>query len=570
MARRPGADSEGTRGLAEQGVSAACDDVCAARIWPELINGVLGILAAAREPLVRSQLISFLRVAGAAQIGLIGIDRVIAAVEKVLWAAEDFFTPQDPALGADAPYRFFNTSFREFLFGKLGDDERRDCHRLIAGGCGGWRDVDDAARDYTLKHRVAHWQEARAWSRIAEAFLDLDFVVRRIRRFGFAPVYEGARMLARLEDVPDPWRGNLSDWERFLRWRINRLQRDPEVYGQEMVNEFAPVASAPWRTLIDQAALSRAGFARPVLSKKFGPPALPADCHDDRVTSVAFSGDGRWVASGSGDGAVKVWEAASGRLVADCTGHQSWVATVAFSCDGRLVASGSDDRTVKVWEAASGRLVAHCPGHQGGVRSVSFSGDGRCHASGSADRTVKVWETASGRLVADWTGHQSWVASVSFSGDGRWVASGSFDGSVRVWEAASGRPVANCPGHQGCVWSVSFSGDGRWVASGSFDGTVKVWEAATGRLVANCPGHQGGVRSVAFSGDGRWIASGSDDRTVKLWEISNGGSRAEGRCVSTLLFGAYPAAVAFVASSGRVPALQVCDGRGQAYRYEIT
>ncbi|MDA2913796.1 serine/threonine protein kinase [Acidobacteriia bacterium AH_259_A11_L15] len=253
--------------------------------------------------------------------------------------------------------------------------------------------------------------------------------------------------------------------------------------------------------------------------------------HSYRVWAVAFSPDGRWLASASLDNTVKLWEVASGQEVYTLTGHTESVLAVAFSPDGRWLASGSNDDTVKLWEVATGREVRTLRGHTGGVRQVAFSPDGRWLASASGDNTVKLWEVASGREVRTLRGHTQSVNAVAFSPDGRWLASGAGgpvpvgeqgDRTIKLWEVATGREVRTLTGHTWTVHAVAFSPDGRWLASGSYDHTVRLWEVATGREVRTLRGHAAQISAVAFSPDGRWLASGSWDKTVKLWEVATG------------------------------------------------
>ncbi|KAI9855929.1 MAG: hypothetical protein M1813_009363 [Trichoglossum hirsutum] len=242
--------------------------------------------------------------------------------------------------------------------------------------------------------------------------------------------------------------------------------------------------------------------------------------HSNWVNSVAFSPDGRLVASGSSDLTVKLWDASTGAVLETLEGHLDEVVSVAFSLDSRLVVSGSDDHTVKLWDASTGAVLETLKGHSGYVRSVAFSPDGRLVASGSYDSTVKLWDASTGVVLETLEGHSGQVMSVAFSPDGRLVASGSYDLTVRLWDAATGAVLETLEGHSDRVRSVAFSPDGRLVASGSYDRTVRLWDAATGAVLETLEGHSDRVRSVAFSPDGRLVASGSSDRTIKLWDVA--------------------------------------------------
>jgi tricorn protease-like protein len=241
--------------------------------------------------------------------------------------------------------------------------------------------------------------------------------------------------------------------------------------------------------------------------------------HNSGVLSVAFSPDGRLLASASGDHTVKLWDVETGQEVRTLREHTDVVRSVAFSPDGRLLASGSDDHTVKFWNVATGQEVRTLRGHTDEVRSVAFSPDGRLLASASSDQTVKLWDVETGQAVRTLRGHTDWVWSVAFSPDGRLLASASSDQTVKLWDVETGQEMRTLRGHTDWVWSVAFSPDGRLLASASSDYMVKLWDVATGQEVRTLSGHNGPVLSVAFSPDGRLLASGSWDGTVRIWGI---------------------------------------------------
>jgi WD40 repeat protein/uncharacterized caspase-like protein len=247
--------------------------------------------------------------------------------------------------------------------------------------------------------------------------------------------------------------------------------------------------------------------------------------HTDRVSSVAFSPDGKILASGSGDRTIKLWEVASGRELRSLEGRIFGAYSVAFSPDGKMLASETDDETIKLWEVASGRELRSLVGHSADIYLVAFSPDGKLLASGSKDRTIKLWEVASGRVLRSLVGHTLDVRSVAFSPDGKLLASGSSDDTIKLWEVESGRVLRSLGKHTTGVVSVAFSPDGKMLASGNGNyphSTIKLWEVESGRELRSLVGHTNAVASVAFSPDGKVLASGSYDGTIKLWEVESG------------------------------------------------
>jgi WD40 repeat protein/tRNA A-37 threonylcarbamoyl transferase component Bud32 len=248
--------------------------------------------------------------------------------------------------------------------------------------------------------------------------------------------------------------------------------------------------------------------------------------HAGRVNSVAFSPDGRRLASASSDGTVKVWHVPGGKLGVTFARHGDSVHGVAFSPDGKRLASAGHDRTVRLWDSDTGGELHVLRGHSNVVEAVAFNRAGDRLASAGFDKTVKIWDAVTGREIATLRGHILFIQGIAFNSAGDRLASASADGTVRIWDLGTEKPVFTLAGGGGPVASVAFSPDGTRLASaaGYFTrpGEVRIWDATTGKLVQVLRGHASMALALAYSPDGTRLATAGSDRTVRLWDPRKG------------------------------------------------
>lgn len=268
------------------------------------------------------------------------------------------------------------------------------------------------------------------------------------------------------------------------------------------------------------------------------------------VDALALSQDNTLFVTGSRDGYARLWDRATGQILATFDHKKHPVLAAAISPDGKILATGSGDPDgfIKLWD-----LETHLPisrkfenpsqqepfdrGHTEGVLSISFSKDGQRLLTSSYDKTARLWDVASGRQLRRFWGHNWWVWDANFSSDERRIVTASQDGTAVIWSVETGEKGAPFTGHQGPIYSAHFSPDpeSTHVVTSGYDRRILLWKPedivpfnfekiVSGQKVEPTPyiafeGHQESVQSAEFSQDGSMIISASHDNTVKLWDV---------------------------------------------------
>nr|XP_006010313.1 PREDICTED: notchless protein homolog 1 [Latimeria chalumnae] len=319
--------------------------------------------------------------------------------------------------------------------------------------------------------------------------------------------------------------------------------------------------------------LSTRNWTEPAVVFVRGPTESPLMCifsllgHRHWVLSIAWSPNGKRLASGCKNSQIFLWDPSTGQQVGRVlTGHSKWITWLCWeplhlNPECRYLASSSKDCSIRIWDTLMGQCDKILTGHTQSVTCVKWGGDGLLYSS-SQDRTIKVWRAQDGVLCHTLQGHAHWVNTMALSTDytlrtgafepaeasvnpqdvtgsleelkekalqrynqvrgqgAERLVSGSDDFTLFLWSPAEDKkPLARMTGHQALINEVLFSPDTRIIASASFDKSVKLWDGKTGKYLASLRGHVSAVYQIAWSADSRLLVSGSSDSTLKVWDV---------------------------------------------------
>jgi WD40 repeat protein len=334
------------------------------------------------------------------------------------------------------------------------------------------------------------------------------------------------------------------------------------------------------------------------------------------VRSLALSPDGTTLASGlrGTSNQIILWNVADGKTIRNLDGHTGSVGTngLAFSPDGKRLASASYDNTARVWDWQQGKSLFTLEGHQNDVYAVAFSPNGKILATASHDQQIILWDAETGHLLRSLQGHKNIVFGLAFNQDGNQLLSASRDNTLRLWNVASGITLHVYQGHQAGLWSVAIQ-DGK-IYTAADDGTIRRWSLTTpeqwfwqldgspqstalspdGKLLAvgmkegnlliyrltngeqlsiQKDAHANGITRIAFNGDGSLLATAGLDDKAKLWQVQTDGKQLtllhtlEGHTDAVLAVAFSPDGrqLATASYDGKIGLFEVATGKGRLF-----
>ncbi len=268
------------------------------------------------------------------------------------------------------------------------------------------------------------------------------------------------------------------------------------------------VATAPW---------GRPSLKPTILDARTG--RICFTLEKSGASAIEFRPDGSQLITAGSDGAARIWDALSGRILRTLPPHTRFLTAASFSPDGSRVVTASADGRAKLWDLQSGEMLWELGTPAVRIHSVQFHPDGSRVVTADGSGAVILWDRATGAPLRTFSAHKQGALAAVFRQDGLRIVTGGHDNLAKVWDAATGEMLLSLVGHTGAVRCVAFSPDGTRIVTAGGDGSVKLWDAASGTEVLTLKGHADAINTAHFSPEGERIVTASDDGTVRIWDV---------------------------------------------------
>jgi WD40 repeat protein len=238
---------------------------------------------------------------------------------------------------------------------------------------------------------------------------------------------------------------------------------------------------------------------------------------------LAFSPDGKVLASGGYDNRVRLWDPDTGKEVRTLEGHKSYVNGIAFSADGKWLASGSQDNDLRLWEVDTGKERRRFLGHNAPIERLALSPNGKVLASSCLAGTLRLWDTHRGKEIHSLPIDKgSRVSAMKFTPDSKHFAfNNRSDKGIQLVDVAEGKVIRTFQGHKGSVNELTFTADGSTLISGGADHSIRVWDVASGKEQRRYGDEKEEVRCLALAPDGKTLAYGTHPGgLVHIWDLA--------------------------------------------------
>lgn len=302
--------------------------------------------------------------------------------------------------------------------------------------------------------------------------------------------------------------------------------------------------------------------------------------HDSMIRALAFSSNGKYLASASNDGTIRIWNYKSGECIQQINGDGSFIMCLAFSPTEDQIAYAPLGTVVKIWDIGTRTNVMTLGGHTNNITCLSYSSDGNLLLTASEDKTIRVWNTNEWWCKNILNGHSGFILTAKFSPDNKFIASGSIDKSIHIWEVSSGSVRKILLGHSDRINALTFNQNRKTLITASDDTTIRIWDITelytskinpnsifkslphnsddtkyicvanyttlclidkhSSQILLKKEGHTDEISCACISPDDRYIASASWDKTIRIWDSMTGDCisilRGHLECVLTVAF----------------------------------